>query len=170
VPPARHELGRVAKLNAGAIGPPGQRHFHIQVEAQGGRVVIWLEKAQLFNLAMAAKRLLDAASKIQPAQDPPSPDDIGSLSLDFKVDQLFLDPSPEQGLYVLGAREVSDEESDEAATASFQASHDQLQALVDEALEVCAAGRPACPLCGEPMDPGGHACVRSNGHVARETR
>ncbi|HEX5479005.1 MAG TPA: hypothetical protein VFY79_04730 [Dehalococcoidia bacterium] len=27
-----------------------------------------------------------------------------------------------------------------------------------------AGGRPVCPLCGLPMEPGGHACVRTNGH------
>ena len=110
-----------------------------------------------------------AASKTQPAQAAPSPDDVGSLNLDFKVAQLFLDPESEEGLFVLGALEVGEEATD-AATASLLASGDQLQALVDEALEVCAAGRPACPLCGQPMDPGGHACVRSNGHFARESR
>ena len=170
MPPARHELGRVIKLNAGAKGPPGQRHFHLQVEARGGRATLWLEKTQLFDLAMAAKRALAAASKTKPAQAPPSPDDVGSLSLDFKVAQLFLEPASEDGLFLLGALEVSEEATEETATASLQASADQLQALVDEALEVCAAGRPACPLCGQPMDPGGHACVRSNGHIARESR
>ena len=170
MPPARHELGRVIRLNAGATGLPGQRHFHLQVEAQGGRATLWLEKTQLFNLALAAERALAAASKTQPAQAPPSPDDVGSLSLDFTVAQLFLDPASEDGLFVLGAREVSEEASDEAPTASLQASGDQLQALAAEALEVCAAGRPACPLCGQPMDAGGHACVRSNGHFAQEPR
>jgi uncharacterized repeat protein (TIGR03847 family) len=33
------------------------------------------------------------------------------------------------------------------------------------ALEVVRAGRPPCPLCGEPLDPTGHFCVRRNGHA-----
>jgi uncharacterized repeat protein (TIGR03847 family) len=33
------------------------------------------------------------------------------------------------------------------------------------ALEVVRAGRPPCPLCGEPLDPIGHFCVRRNGHT-----
>ena len=40
----------------------------------------------------------------------------------------------------------------------------QLKALSDEALSVCAAGRPRCPLCGVPMGPEGHQCVRTNGY------
>ncbi|MEA2676504.1 MAG: hypothetical protein QOJ81_645 [Chloroflexota bacterium] len=33
------------------------------------------------------------------------------------------------------------------------------------ALEVVRAGRPPCPLCGAPLDPMGHFCVRRNGHA-----
>lgn len=34
------------------------------------------------------------------------------------------------------------------------------------ALEVVRAGRPPCPLCGAPLEPIGHFCVRRNGHGA----
>jgi hypothetical protein len=37
-------------------------------------------------------------------------------------------------------------------------------ALQAELEEIIAAGRPVCVLCGMPIDDGGHACVRSNGH------
>jgi hypothetical protein len=30
--------------------------------------------------------------------------------------------------------------------------------------DLVRAGRPACPLCGNPMDPEGHSCPRTNGH------
>lgn len=30
--------------------------------------------------------------------------------------------------------------------------------------KVLGAGRPACPLCGEPLDADGHMCVRLNGY------
>jgi uncharacterized repeat protein (TIGR03847 family) len=32
---------------------------------------------------------------------------------------------------------------------------------------VVAAGRPPCPLCGQPLDPQGHLCPRRNGHTPR---
>jgi len=32
------------------------------------------------------------------------------------------------------------------------------------------AGRPACPLCGGPLDPKGHDCPRTNGHTPRSGR
>jgi uncharacterized repeat protein (TIGR03847 family) len=37
-------------------------------------------------------------------------------------------------------------------------------AFVNRALEVVAAGRLPCPLCGQPLDPQGHICPRRNGH------
>ena len=38
------------------------------------------------------------------------------------------------------------------------------RAFVARALRVVAAGRPPCPLCGQPLDPQGHLCPRRNGH------
>ena len=36
--------------------------------------------------------------------------------------------------------------------------------VVEPLASVCAAGRPRCPLCGVPMGPEGHQCVRTNGY------
>ena len=36
--------------------------------------------------------------------------------------------------------------------------------FVEQAIAVCAAGRPACELCGNPIDQQGHICPRTNGH------
>jgi uncharacterized repeat protein (TIGR03847 family) len=33
------------------------------------------------------------------------------------------------------------------------------------AARIVAAGRPACPFCGQPLNPEGHVCVRSNGYL-----
>ena len=39
----------------------------------------------------------------------------------------------------------------------------QARAFVLRAGRVVSAGRPPCPLCGEPLDPDGHICPRQNG-------
>ena len=39
----------------------------------------------------------------------------------------------------------------------------EARAFADRADQVVAAGRPPCPLCGEPLDPQGHICPRRNG-------
>ena len=44
------------------------------------------------------------------------------------------------------------------------------RAFAKRALRVVAAGRPPCPLCGNPLDPEGHICPRQNGHLHAVTR
>ena len=57
-------------------------------------------------------------------------------------------------------------ESDEQESARliFEATIGQVSKFSDEALAVCAAGRPLCPLCHQAIDAEEHFCVRSNGH------
>ena len=38
------------------------------------------------------------------------------------------------------------------------------RAFILRARRVVSAGRPPCPLCGLPLDPGGHVCPRQNGY------
>ena len=38
------------------------------------------------------------------------------------------------------------------------------RAFVERARRVISAGRPPCPLCGQPLDPSGHVCPRQNGY------
>src|SRR5262249_27494552 len=56
----------------------------------------------------------------------------------------------------------------EPASARFAITRAQAAAFVEGARALQRAGRPTCPMCGEPKDPAGHACPRSNGHVVRK--
>ena len=38
------------------------------------------------------------------------------------------------------------------------------RAFAQRAMQLVAAGRPPCPLCGLPLDAAGHVCPRQNGH------
>ena len=166
MPEARHELGRAIKLNADAIGEPGQRHFRLLIEAESGSACLWLEKEQLFQLALVAQRLLASASQetsSREAEEPPSFAQQG-LALDFKIDRIVLGQDTQRALFLLAAHNV-EEVDDEIPAVQLLATRDQLQALAEEALEVCAAGRPRCHLCGQP-DP--HVCIRSNGHITSQ--
>ena len=44
---------------------------------------------------------------------------------------------------------------------------DEAAAFARAAQGLVAAGRPPCPLCGQPLDPQGHLCPRRNGHTPR---
>ena len=53
---------------------------------------------------------------------------------------------------------------EEANTARFFATRSQMRALGAYGQELVKQGRPTCGNCGQPMDPEGHFCPRSNGH------
>ena len=57
-----------------------------------------------------------------------------------------------------------DEDPDGPDTLRVRLSTDVARSFVNRALEVVAAGRLPCPLCGQPLDPQGHICPRRNGH------
>jgi uncharacterized repeat protein (TIGR03847 family) len=52
----------------------------------------------------------------------------------------------------------------EAARIRFWATREQMLSLARHGAAVCAAGRPRCQLCGNPIDPEGHQCPALNGH------
>jgi hypothetical protein len=55
-------------------------------------------------------------------------------------------------------------ETDEAAAFVCSISRGQAATLAANSEAVIAAGRPICPLCGQPMTGDTHACVKQNGH------
>ena len=66
---------------------------------------------------------------------------------------------------VLQAEElVDEEEAEDPGHARFHLTRAQVVAYCERAAELVASGRPPCPICGQPMDPDGHVCPRSNGH------
>jgi uncharacterized repeat protein (TIGR03847 family) len=56
----------------------------------------------------------------------------------------------------------------ERGRVRFWATREQMLSLARHGAAVCAAGRPRCQLCGNPIDPEGHVCPALNGH--REQR
>jgi uncharacterized repeat protein (TIGR03847 family) len=59
---------------------------------------------------------------------------------------------------------IDDDELDGPDTLRVRLTVEVARAFVNRALEVVAAGRLPCPLCGQPLDPQGHICPRRNGH------
>jgi uncharacterized repeat protein (TIGR03847 family) len=85
-------------------------------------------------------------------------------------DQEVIDLSTVEGIAgspageLLAAFEGIDEEDDGPDTLRVRLTIEVARSFVNRALEVVAAGRLPCPLCGQPLDPGGHICPRRNGH------
>jgi uncharacterized repeat protein (TIGR03847 family) len=65
-------------------------------------------------------------------------------------------------LSALGTEEIMGDE--ERGKVRFWATREQMLSLARHGASVCAAGRPRCQLCGNPIDPEGHECPALNGH------
>ncbi|MBI4298755.1 MAG: DUF3090 family protein [Chloroflexi bacterium] len=161
----KSEFGIVSRLAPEALGVPGKRTFRVLLESPSGSAVLWLEKDQLLQLALAVRQISaefqesERPSRKHPSRPPSKP----AIFLEFKVGRLALGHDEKTDLFFVEAQDIEADREREA-TLRFRAYRSQMLAFAEEALKVCAAGRPQCPLCGGPMDPTGHVCVRTNGH------
>lgn len=60
--------------------------------------------------------------------------------------------------------DVDDEPDDDLDRLRVRLTPEATRAFIDRARRVVNAGRPPCPLCGQPLDPAGHLCPRHNGY------
>lgn len=159
------EFTNLTGLRAESIGEPGQRTFRILADSGSSSAIIWLEKEQLFQLALAINQVLAAQPESPTGTDIPS--QSGSepppTNVEFKAGHLVLGHDGRSGRFMIDARDV---ESSEDAPPNIRvwSERSQVGAFAEESLRVCASGRPLCPLCGSPIDSTGHRCPRSNGH------
>ena len=164
---ARYKFGALSRVEAEAIGVPGQRTFRLVLESGAASATLWLEKEQLNQLASHLLEIIAALSSDSKARQGEAPEpqwSEGITNLDFKIGKLALGHDSRSDCFLLFAHDV--EESEEGvATLSFWLTLSQGEVLAKEALKVCAAGRPNCHLCGQPINPEGHMCPRSNGHA-----
>ena len=57
-----------------------------------------------------------------------------------------------------------DEPDDDLDRLRVRLTPEATREFIDRARRVVNAGRPPCPLCGQPLDPAGHLCPRHNGY------
>ncbi|MGI9023114.1 MAG: DUF3090 family protein [Acidimicrobiales bacterium] len=161
------EIPQVDALTAGAIGPPGERVFYLQAR-QGTQVVsLRLEKTQVAALVTYLDTLL---TDLPTPDDLPITDDPADMDLEqpvvaeWVVGSLGVSYDEDTDRVVVVAEELVEEDDTEAARARITATRGQIAALARHGAEVVEAGRPPCPLCGQPVNPEGHMCIRLNGH------
>jgi uncharacterized repeat protein (TIGR03847 family) len=175
---ASFQLDGPDHFTAGAVGPPGQRVFYLQAREEDTLVTLKCEKEQVAALGEYLGGLLarlpggttspgDKRELLQPLE---AAWPVGSLGVGYDGDR-------DRIVVVANERveEAEDEEGAETkagpepASARFAITRAQAAAFVERARVLQRAGRPTCPMCGEPKDPAGHACPRSNGHVVHRT-
>jgi uncharacterized repeat protein (TIGR03847 family) len=168
-----YEVNPVNSITTGFIGQPGRRVFYLQAEGASEVVTVIVEKQQVEALATGIEQFLTELVEKFPDLPEASADYVSSamqlkVPVDpaFRVGQLGLGYDQERDLLVLVAQEVVAEGRDpeEANTARFFATRAQMRALGAYGQELVKKGRPTCGNCGQPMDPEGHFCPRSNGH------
>jgi uncharacterized repeat protein (TIGR03847 family) len=169
---------------AGSVGQPGERTFYLQASSTGRVTSVVLEKFQVSLLAERIDELLDevlrrtGTEEIPPAA-PPALRDDGPLDLplteEFRVGAIALAWDSSEERVVIEAQEESDQPveplsddipADGPGVLRVRISPAAARAFAERALQLVAAGRPPCPLCGLPLDAAGHVCPRQNGHRA----
>ena len=167
------DLHPVSHITADAIGQPGKRVFYLQGWQGERTVTMIIEKLQIQSLAIGLEQFLaeihekfpdlpEAVSEYQEEQmhiHPP-------VDPVFRVGEIGLGYDNENDLLVLVVREIATEgvEPDDVGVVRLWCTRSQLRAMAHWGMEVASRGRPLCPQCGEPMDPGGHFCPKKNGH------
>ncbi len=168
-----YELNPVESITTGFIGQPGKRVFYLQAHAPGEVVTLIVEKQQVEALAAGVEQFLGELHEKFP-ELPEATADFSPVEMKlsvpvdpaFRVGQLGLGYDQDRDLLVLVAQEIVPEgrDPDEANTARFYATRSQMRALGAYGQVLVKQGRPTCGNCGQPIDPEGHFCPRSNGH------
>jgi uncharacterized repeat protein (TIGR03847 family) len=170
---------------ADAIGDPGQRSFFLQAAKGRNVITVALEKAQVAVLAERLSALLDEIERrgvdLPSGTDDPTGEGLQPPLIEaFRVGTMTLAWDGTSGSVLVEARAVTDEDEDDAGAVEAVEDDDDedgpdlLQVRLDapsargfiaHAIDVVAAGRPPCPLCGLPLNPEGHICPRRNGYM-----
>lgn len=174
------------RFATGTVGEPGNRTFFLQAR-DGRRVVsVALEKAQVAVLAERLGRLLVELDRRGIVEDPPTPIEPDEHPLDEPLNEAFRATTLTLGwdgdserIRIEARAEGEDEDEEEAAESLVEVEDDDeegpdllrvrltadaARSFVERAFRVIRAGRPPCPLCGNPLDATGHICPRKNGH------
>lgn len=165
---------------AGTIGQPGEREFFVQA-VDGARVVsVACEKQQVAMLADRLGSLIAEVNRrlgteLEPSSPPEGPEALTTpIDAEFRVGTMGLAWDGTASQVIVELLALSDEEvGEELVLEDREDAPDALRVFLTlaEAREfaahaqiVVAAGRPPCPLCGNPLDPSGHICPRLNGY------
>jgi uncharacterized repeat protein (TIGR03847 family) len=179
-----HAFEPPERFVAGTLGPPGERSFFLQASGGGRLVTVACEKVQVALLADKLEELLVEASRrfgieVSPAGTTTDNEPLQvPLEEEFRVGTLGLAFDTDTATIVIEAlaAPAPDEEDEEDRLLDedqLPVDRDRLRVrlspqatrvFIDRARRVVAAGRPPCPMCGQPIDPQGHLCPRNNGY------
>jgi uncharacterized repeat protein (TIGR03847 family) len=182
------EMDPVDRITTDAVGPAGQRTFYLQGRQGEQLVTLLVEKQQVQLLSASVVEILAQIGKETgqgPSEDEMDLDE--PIIPEWRAGRLSIGYHDERDLLMLEAEELLPEEEETADEAEepeegpeapgavdqaiaepqrvrFWATREQMLSLARHGANVCAAGRPLCPYCHNPLDPEGHQCPAMNGH------
>lgn len=169
---AQHDFGLATRLEADALGEPGKRTFRLLVRSGSSSALIWIEKEELMALAVAIEQVLEQAApdEVAKAEVAPLAGQVQDFPLnptvEFRVGQLQLGHDTLNEQFQLIATDVEQIQEDDAnPTLTVRVNYRMAIRLCRQIAALASAGRPRCPLCGQPMGPEPHSCPLSNGHI-----
>ncbi|KAA0023628.1 DUF3090 domain-containing protein [Antrihabitans cavernicola] len=181
MPRAIHIFRTPDRFIAGTVGEPGDRSFYLQAVHDARIVSVALEKQQVQVLADRVGLLLEEVQRRFGTDMPPEDTEVGDTSplvmpvdAEFRVGTMGLGWDADAESVVVELLAVSEVEFDESVVLDDADEGPdavrvfltpiQARQFAKRSERVISAGRPPCPLCGEPLSPEGHICVRTNGY------
>lgn len=178
-----HVFRQPDRFVAGTVGQPGDRTFYLQASESARTISVTLEKQQVAVLAERIGSLLEEVHRRFGADLPDEiPDELVDadplrvpVEEEFRVGTMGLGWDSETRAVVIELLAITEGEVDESVVLDdTEEGPDAVRVFLtpEQALEfaarsemVVSAGRTPCPLCGEPIDGGGHVCIRTNGYL-----
>ncbi|MFC7847678.1 DUF3090 domain-containing protein [Arthrobacter sp. NPDC057388] len=180
MPTRVHEFVWPDRVVIGTVGVPGARTFYLQVRAGTQIVSIALEKQQSALLAEKIDEILDQLITVEgnrfsvPTGTPVElvdNDPLEPVEEQFRTGAMSLGWDPTTAQVVVEAYPITDVDADDDGEPLDQDGDEvpemllvrmpvgTARAFAKRTREVVDAGRPICPLCGNPVDAGGHICT-----------
>jgi uncharacterized repeat protein (TIGR03847 family) len=179
MPTRVHEFAWPDRVVIGTVGVPGERTFYLQVRAGKQIVSIALEKQQSAQLAEKIDEILDQLITLEgnPFSVPTGTpielvdnDKLEAVEEQFRTGAMTLGWDPTTAQVVIEAYPLSDVDAEDDGLLEEDGAEvpemllvrmpvGTARAFAKRTREVVGAGRPACPLCGYPVDPDGHLCT-----------
>lgn len=156
---------------AGTVGDPGSRAFFLQARQGGAIVSVGIEKVQVAALAARLEGLLDAVGARSVAGVPDGDGLTEPLVELFRVGAMALTWDATTGAVVIEVQTPTESGEYVELPDDAEIGPDVLRVHLEptparmfarRAAQLVAAGRPACPRCGAPLDQRGHFCALGN--------
>lgn len=149
------------RFTVGTEGPVGQRVFLLQCRQGPQLLTVKIEKQQVAVLASYLARIV---RELGGSDDLPDDLDVETIAdFDWICGTIGVSYDEETNRVMVVLEELV-EEGEDPSVARIAITPEQAGAFAIRATGLVEAGRPACPLCGLPLDPSGHDCPRTNGH------